>query len=85
MIEWLKSRPEIWTSAWFWWGIAFLVIELSAVALHNGRTMTEHCKAIFGLGEPIPGVRMLFRPWLLVAIVVVITAHMFGWIERLLK
>lgn len=83
MIEWLKARPELWTSAWLWWGIAFLVIELSAVWLHNGRTMTEHCKAIFGLGAPIPGIRMSLRPWLLAAIIIVIAAHMFGWLGAL--
>ena len=83
MVGWLKAHPELWTKAWLCWGIAFLVFELLAVYLHNGRTMTAYCRAIFGLGPPIEGVSMAFKPWLLVAILVVIAAHMFGWLGRL--
>jgi hypothetical protein len=81
----LKANPQLWTSAWLWWALAFLVIELSAVYFHNGRTMTEHAKAIFGLGDPIPGVRMSFRPWLLAAILVVIGAHFWELLGKLFK
>ena len=82
-MSWLKANAWLWSHLWLWWGVAFLVIELLAVYLGNGRTMTAYCRAIFGLGPPIEGVDLSLRPWLLVAILVVIAAHMFGWLARL--
>lgn len=85
MLDWLKANPWLWSHLWLWWGVAFLAIELSAVWLGNGRTMTAYCRAIFGLGPPIDGVDLAFRPWLLVAILMVIAAHMFYLLARWFK
>lgn len=85
MIDWLRSHPELWTRAWLIWAILFLVIEFTAIAFHNGRTLTAHTMAIFGLGEKIPGVRLSLHPWLLAAILVVVAAHFFGLLGRLFK
>jgi len=82
-MDWLKANSWLWNYWWLAFGLWFLVGELLAVYLHNGRTMSAYCRAIFGLGPPIEGVGLSFKPWLLVAILVVIGAHMFGWLARL--